>query len=82
MLSVTYEHFNLGAVMLNVIMLSVVMGSVMAPLRLSLITECATEKASQFIMLLKSVYNKNVCLNNQKHIFEHCREINIITKSI
>ncbi len=32
-------------------------------LRLTLITEGATEKVSQFIMPLKLVYNKNLCFN-------------------
>jgi len=32
-------------------------------LRLSLITEGNTEKESQFIVPVKSIYNKNVCFN-------------------
>ncbi len=35
-------------------------------LQLSLITEGATEKVSQFILSLRSVYNKNECFNEQK----------------
>jgi hypothetical protein len=42
----------------------------------------ATEKVSELIMLIKSVYNKNVCVNDQKHIFENHREIRNIIKSL
>jgi len=42
---------------------------------LSLIVGGATEKVSQFIMPLMSVYNKLLCLNEQKCIFEHRRKI-------
>ncbi len=39
-------------------------------LRFKLITEGATEKVSQFIM---TVYNKNLCIKEQKCIFVYCR---------
>ncbi len=38
-------------------------------LKYTLITEGATEKVAQFIMPLKSVYDKNLCFNGQKCIF-------------
>jgi len=37
--------------------------------KFSIIIEGATEKVMQFIMPLKSIYNKNLPLN-KKHIFE------------
>ncbi len=37
----------------------------------SLIIEGATEKVSQFLMPIKSFYEK--CFNEQKSIFEHCQ---------
>jgi hypothetical protein len=40
----------------------------------------ATEKVSKFKKLLKSVYNKNVCFNDHKSIFEHCRKLITIFK--
>ncbi len=36
------------------------------------IIEGATEKVSQFVLQLKSVYENN-CFHKQKCIFEHCR---------
>jgi len=30
------------------------------------------------MMLLKSIYNKNLCFNEQKCIFEHCGKIKTI----
>ncbi len=44
-------------------------------IRLPLIIEGATEKVLQFKMLLKLMCGKNLCLNEQKCIFEHCRKI-------
>ncbi len=41
----------------------------------SLIVEGTTEKVSQFIMPLVSIYDKMLCLNEQKCIFEHCMKI-------
>ncbi len=41
----------------------------------SIITKSTTEKVMQFIMPLKSVYNKNKVSLNKKCIFEHYREI-------
>jgi hypothetical protein len=43
--------------------------------RFSLIIECATEKVSQFLMLLQSICSKLFCLNEQKSIFEHYKEV-------
>jgi hypothetical protein len=40
----------------------------------SLIIEGATEKVLQFIMRLKSIYNKNFGFVEQKMYFEHYRE--------
>jgi hypothetical protein len=42
--------------------------------RLSLISEGATEKVSQMAILLKSVYNKNLCFNEQKMNFFNIAE--------
>jgi hypothetical protein len=42
---------------------------------LSLIVEGTTEKVSQFIMPLMSIYNKMLRLNEQKCIFKHYRKI-------
>ncbi len=39
--------------------------------KLPIITKVTTEKASQFILPLASIYNTNVRLNEQKCIFEH-----------
>jgi hypothetical protein len=44
-------------------------------LRFALITGGATEKVSEFLMLLKSDYYKHLCFNNHKCIFEHCRNV-------
>jgi hypothetical protein len=40
----------------------------------SLIIEGTTEKVLQFIMPLKSIYNRNFGFIEQKMNFEHCRE--------
>ncbi len=40
----------------------------------SLIIEGTTEKVFQFIMPLKSIYNRNFGFMEQKMNFEHCRE--------
>jgi hypothetical protein len=40
----------------------------------SLIIVDATEKVLQFMMPLKSIYNKNLGLIEQKCVFEHHRE--------
>jgi hypothetical protein len=42
------------------------------------ITDGTTEKVSLFKMLLKLIYNKNICLVEQKFIFEHCRKVKTI----
>jgi len=44
----------------------------------SLIIEGTTEKELQFIMSLKSIYNKNLGLMEPKCIFEHYREVQTI----
>jgi hypothetical protein len=41
----------------------------------SIIIDGTTEKLLQFIMSLKSTYNKKLGLIEQKYIFEHYREI-------
>ncbi len=41
----------------------------------SLMIEGTTEKVLQFIMPLKSSYNKNLGFNEQKCIFEHYKEV-------
>jgi hypothetical protein len=41
----------------------------------SLIIEGATEKVLQFIMPLKSIYNKNLGFVEEKCIFVHYREV-------
>jgi hypothetical protein len=38
-----------------------------------------TEKLSQFMRLLKSIYRKNACYDEQKCIFEHFRNVKLIT---
>jgi hypothetical protein len=43
-----------------------------------IIIEGTTEKVLQFIMPLNSRYNKNLGFIEQKHIFEHNREIQTI----
>ncbi len=46
--------------------------------RLLLTVECAAEKVSQFIMLMKSKtnkLNKNFCYKEQKCVFEYCRKV-------
>ncbi len=48
--------------------------------RLSYITEGATKKASNFIMPLKSIYNKNFYFIEDKCILEHCRKVEAIKK--
>jgi hypothetical protein len=69
---------------------SVTRGSTSAPLftswcqwsnaffELSLITEGAAEKLSQFIMLLKSIKNKKNVLMNKNVFFEHCRRVKTV----
>jgi hypothetical protein len=47
----------------------------------SLITEGTTEKALQFILPLKSIYNKNFGFNEEKCILEHCRKVKKCLKS-
>jgi hypothetical protein len=42
---------------------------------LEIIIEGTTDKVIQFIMPLKSIYNKNLDFIELKCIFEHCREI-------
>ncbi len=42
---------------------------------LSLIEEGATENVLQYTMLLKSVFNKIFCFNEQNSIFEHSRKV-------
>ncbi len=37
-----------------------------------------TEKVLQFLMPLKSIYNKNLGFIEQKHIFEHYKEVQTI----
>ncbi len=44
----------------------------------SLNIEGTTEKALQFIMPLKSIYNNNLGFIEQKCIFEHYREVQTI----
>jgi hypothetical protein len=44
----------------------------------SLIIEGTTEKVLQFIMPLKSIYNKNLGFVEQKYIFEHNKEVQTI----
>jgi hypothetical protein len=41
----------------------------------SLIIEGTTEKVLQYIMPLKSIYNKTLVLLNKKCTFEHYREV-------
>jgi hypothetical protein len=43
--------------------------------KLSVIIEGAAENVSQFIILLKSIYDKKLCFSKQKCIFEHCRKV-------
>ncbi len=42
-----------------------------------LIIEGTTEKVLQFLMQLKSIYNKNLGFSEQKCIFEHYSEVQI-----
>jgi len=46
--------------------------------RLLLIKGGATEKVSQFIMLLKSIYIKDFCFNKQKCFFDHGTKVKTI----
>jgi hypothetical protein len=46
----------------------------------SLVIEGTTEKVLQFMMPVKSIYNKNLGFIEQKKIFEHHREALIIKK--
>jgi hypothetical protein len=48
-------------------------------LRLPLIREGATEKASQLLMPLKSIYSKDFHFSELKCIFEQCRKVQTIT---
>jgi hypothetical protein len=45
---------------------------------LHMMIEGATEKVLQFQMLLKSIYSQNLCYNEQKCIFEHCKKVKTI----
>jgi hypothetical protein len=47
--------------------------------KLSLIKEGATEKVSQFILPLKSIYNKTFCLITQNVFFEIYRKVKSIS---
>jgi hypothetical protein len=47
-------------------------------LKLSLIMEGTTEKVSQFTMLIKSIYNKNVRFDEQKCTLEYFRKVQTI----
>ncbi len=51
-------------------------------LRLPLIVDGPTEKASQFIIPLMLYYNKEKCLNVQNCIFEECRNTKTIKISL
>ena len=48
----------------------------------SIIIEGATEKVLPLIMQLKSIYDKNLCFDKQKFIFEQYRMVQTIKKSI
>jgi hypothetical protein len=48
----------------------------------SLNIECTTEKVLQLILLLKTIYNKNLSFIEQKCIFEHYREVQSIKNRI
>jgi hypothetical protein len=43
--------------------------------RLLLVVDGATEKVSQFVRPIKSVYDKKCGFNEQKCIFENCRKV-------
>jgi len=45
---------------------------------LSLIVEGTTKKVSQLLKTLMSFFNKNICFDKQKCIFEHCRKVELI----
>ncbi len=50
------------------------------PVKLLFIIEGATEKGLQFIMPLKSVFEKNFCFNQQK-FWKHCGKLKTVNRS-
>ncbi len=46
-----------------------------AHFKASLIIKGTSEKVSQFMMLLKSIYNKNICFNTQKFTLKRYRNV-------
>jgi hypothetical protein len=46
--------------------------------RMSLIIEDTTDKLSHFLLSMKSIYNKNVCVQQTKYIVENCTKVKTI----